>query len=136
MKLLLLVVGLIPPALQRWLVRWHFKTIQQVAPVSLACCQISAPVLLLDVRTHDEFHSGHLANALHVTDLGTAQRLIHEFRTDTQDGHIVAYCTVGYRSAQFAECMAAVGCADVKNLEGGIWAWIAAGQRVTRATQS
>ena len=80
MKLLLPVVGLIPPALLLWLVRWRFKTIQHVAPVSLACSPISTPVLLLDVRTHDEFHSGHLAHALHVTDLGTAQRLIHEFR--------------------------------------------------------
>ena len=136
MKLLLPVVGLIPPALLLWLVRWRFKTIQHVAPISLVCSPISAPVLLLDVRTHDEFHSGHLANALHVTDLGTAQRLIHEFRTDTQDGHVVAYCTIGYRSARFARHMASAGCADVKNLEGGIWAWIAAGQRVTRATQS
>ena len=136
MKLLLPVVGLIPPALLLWLVRWRFKTIQHVAPISLACSSISAPVLLLDVRTHDEFHSGQLANALHVTDLGTAQRLIHEFRTDSQDGHVVAYCTIGYRSAQFAQRLTSLGCADVKNLEGGIWAWIAAGQRVTRATQS
>ena len=136
MKLLLPVVGLIPPALLLCLMRWRFKSIQHVAPISLACSSISAPVLLLDVRTHDEFHSGHLANALHVTDLGTAQRLIHEFRTDTRDGHVVAYCTIGYRSARFAKHMASAGCADVKNLEGGIWAWIAAGQRVTKATQS
>ena len=136
MKLLLPVVSLIPPALVLCLMRWRFKTIQHVAPISLACSPIGAPVLLLDVRTHDEFHSGHLANALHVTDFGTAQRLIHEFRTDTQDGHVVAYCTIGYHSARFAAHMAATGCADVKNLEGGIWAWIAAGQRVTKATQS
>ena len=136
MKLLLPVVGLVPPALLLWLVRWRFKTIHHVAPISLTCSSISAPVLLLDVRTHDEFYSGHLANALHVTDLGTAQRLIHEFRTATQDGDVVAYCTIGYRSAQFAQRLTSLGCADVKNLEGGIWAWIAAGQRVNRATQS
>ena len=136
MKLLLPVVGLIAPALLLWLVRWRFKTIRHVAPISLACSSISAPVLLLDVRTLDEFYSGHLANALHVTDLATAQRLIHEFRTDSQDGHVVAYCTIGYRSAEFAQRLTSLGCADVKNLEGGIWAWIAAGQRVTRAAQS
>ena len=136
MKSLLFVVGLIPPALPRWLVRWRFKTVQQQAPISVAGSLISMPVLLLDVRTRDEFDSGHLANALHVTDLGTAQRLIHEFRTATQDGHVVAYCTIGYRSARFAEHMASTGCAQVENLEGGIWAWIAAGHRVTRASQS
>ena len=80
MKLLLPVVGLIPPALLLWLVRWRFKTIQHVAPISLACSSISTPVLLLDVRTLNEFHSGHLANALHVTDLGTHESIAAQFR--------------------------------------------------------
>ena len=136
MKLLLPVVGLIPPALLLWLVRWRFKTIQQQAPISVARSLISVPVLLLDVRTRDEFDSGHLASAIRVTETRTALRLIRDFRLNTPNGQVVAYCTVGYRSAQFAECMAAVGCAQVENLEGGIWAWIAAGQRVTKATQS
>ena len=136
MKLLLFVVGLIPPILMRWLVQWRFKTVQQQVPVSLARSLINVPVLLLDVRTHDEFDSGHLASALHVTDTGSAQRLIHEFRAVTSHGRVVAYCTVGYRSAQFAQRLTSLGCPDVKNLEGGIWAWIAAGQPITKATLS
>lgn len=136
MKLLLFVVGVIPPVLMRWLVRWRFKNVQQRAPVSLARSLINVPVLLLDVRTHDEFDSGHLASARHVTDTASAQRLIHEFRADMPHRHIVAYCTVGYRSAQVAQRLTALGCADVKNLEGGVWAWIAAGQPIIRAAQS
>lgn len=130
MQLLLFIVALIPPALLRWLLRWHFKTVQQQAPMSLARCLTTVPVLLLDVRTHDEFESGHLAGAIHVNDTGSAQRLIHDFRLNTPNGQIVAYCTVGYRSAQLAERLTSLGCVNVKNLQGGVWAWIAAGQPV------
>ena len=136
MKLMLFFVKLIPPALLRWLVRWRFKAVRQLAPMSVVRSLISEPVLLLDVRTHDEFESGHLAGAIHVNDLGTTQRLIHDFLAGTPSGRIVAYCTVGYRSSQFAKHMASVGCAHVENLEGGIWAWIAAGHPILRAKQS
>ena len=134
MKSLLLMVGLIPPALLHWLVRWRFKTVQQQTPIALASSLTSAPALLLDVRTHDEFESGHLLSAVHVTDAETALQMIHDFRLSLPDGQVVAYCTVGYRSAQFAERLTSLGCADVKNLEGGIWAWTAAGRPITIAT--
>ena len=128
MKLMLFFVRLIPPPLLRWLVRWRFKAVRQQAPISVARSLISEPVLLLDVRTLREFESGHLANAMHVSDPRRAQRLIKDFRAGTPAGRIVASCTVGYRSAQFAKHMASLGGADVENLEGGIWAWIATGQ--------
>ena len=136
MKLMLFVVALIPPALLRWLVRWRFKTVQQQTPMSLARGLTIAPVLLLDVRTRHEFDSGHLAGAAHTTDVDSARQLIRDFRINTPDGQVVAYCTIGYRSAQFSQRMTTLGCDDVKNLEGGIWAWIDAGQPITKVVQS
>ena len=136
MKFVLFFVRLIPPALTRWLVRWRFKTVLQQAPMSVAQSLVSEPVLLLDVRTRDEFDAEHLACAIHVIAPEAAHRLIHDFLVATPHGRIVAYCTVGYRSAQFAEHMASVGCAHVENLEGGIWAWAAAGQPIIRAAPS
>ena len=130
MKLMLFFVQLIPPALLRWLVRWRFKAVRQQTPTCVARSLKSEPVLLLDVRTLNEFDSGHVANAMHISDPRRAQRLIKDFLACTPSGRIVAYCTVGYRSAQFAKHMASVGCAHVENLEGGIWAWIAAGQPI------
>ena len=132
MKLMLFFVRLIPPALLRGLVRWRFNSAQQQAPMAVARSLVCEPVLLLDVRTRDEFESGHLANATHVVDLQAARRLIDEFLAATPQGRIVTYCTVGYRSAQFAERLASIGCTEVLNLEGGIWAWIAAGQPTTK----
>ena len=136
LTLLLFVVALIPPPLLRWLVRWRFKTIQQLSPISLARALKDEPVLVLDVRTLDEFGSGHLASAIHVTNGVCAQQMIGEFLTRNPDGRVVAYCTVGFRSAQFVEEMVSAGCAHVENLEGGIWAWMASGQPIVTAAQS
>ena len=136
MKFVLFFVKLIPPALTRWLVRWRFKTVLQQTPMSVARSLVSEPVLLLDVRTRDEFDAEHLAHAFHVIAPEAANRLIHDFLVATPHGRIVAYCTVGYRSAQFAEHMASGGGVHVENLEGGIWAWTAAGQPIIRAAPS
>ena len=136
MKLTLFVVALIPPALLRWLVRWRFNAVQQQAPIAVARSLKSERVLLLDVRTRDEFNSGHLASAIHVNDAESALQIIRDFRINTPHGQVVAYCTVGYRSAQFAERMASVEGVHVKNLEGGIWAWAAAGLSVAGVTAS
>ena len=125
---MLFFVRLIPPALLRWLVRWRFKTVRQQAPTCVARSRKSEPVLLLDVRTLNEFDSGHVAGAIHATNVESALRLIRDFQLDNPNVHVVVYCTVGYRSAKFVECLTSRGCADVKNLEGGIWAWIATGQ--------
>ena len=130
MQALLLIVRLIPPRLLRWLLRRNFETVRQLPPAALACDMKTKPVLLLDVRTQVEYESGHLAGAHHITDVATAQRLIEVFQVDEPLGRVVAYCTVGYRSAQFAQRMARIGGAQVENLEGGIWAWSAAGQPI------
>ena len=141
MQALLFFVRLIPPALLRRLLRWHFDSVSQLSPVALAFDMTMAPVLLLDLRTQAEYESGHIAGAIRVADSTTAQWLIEAFRADTAAPRVVAYCTVGYRSSQFALHMASIGAAQVENLEGGIWAWDSAGEPVVsepvvRATSS
>lgn len=133
MQALIFFFRLIPPALLQHLVRWHFDSVRQVSPLALALDVTGASVLLFDVRTHVEYECGHIAGAIHVTDDKTAKRLIDAFRADIPAAQVVAYCSVGYRSAQFALRMAAIGVDDVENLEGGIWAWDRAGQPIVRA---
>ena len=136
MHALLFFVRLMPPPLMRRLLRWHFDSVRHLSPPALAIEVNVSSVLLLDVRTRAEYESSHIVGAIRVADGAIAKRLIEAFRTDSPGGRVVAYCTVGYRSAQFALRMASVGCTQIENLEGGIWAWAAAGQPIIRATSS
>lgn len=45
---------------------------------------------------------------------------------------IVVYCSVGYRSAVVARALVRAGFSNVRNLEGGIFAWANAGRPVYR----
>jgi thioredoxin len=78
-------------------------------------------VQVLDVRTADEFRSGHLKNALQANWLNKT-----EFAERTQhldkNKPVYIYCLSGGRSAAAAEALRAQGY-QVTNLQGGINAW-------------
>lgn len=78
-------------------------------------------VQVLDVRTADEFRSGHLKNALQANWLNKT-----EFgdRTEHLDKNkpVYIYCLSGGRSAAAAEALRAKGY-QVTNLQGGTNAW-------------
>ena len=82
-------------------------------------------VQVLDVRTADEFRSGHLKNALQANWLNKA-----EFNERTQhldkNKPVYIYCLSGGRSAAAAEALRAEGY-NVTNLQGGTGAWRNAG---------
>ncbi len=80
---------------------------------------------LLDVRTPEEFASGHIEGASNISVQTLAQRLAEVPR----DQPIVVYCRSGNRSAQAARILAQAGYTDVYDL-GGIITWQAAGYPV------
>ena len=82
-------------------------------------------VLLLDVREDDEWASGRAPRAMH-TALGEL-----EPSAVPRDRPVVAVCRSGNRSGQAAQVLSAAG-VDVRNLEGGMKAWAAAGLPVVR----
>lgn len=82
----------------------------------------TTPHLLVDVRTADEFASGHIPGAINIPVDQVGQRLA-EFPTDQP---IVLYCRSGNRSAQAANTLAAAGYTNLYDL-GGIVQWQAAG---------
>lgn len=85
-------------------------------------------VVVLDVRTAEEFVDGHLAGAVNI-----------DYRQDNfveqavvrlpKDKTIAVYCRSGRRSAGAAELLAEKGYKLV-NLKGGILAWQEAGKPV------
>lgn len=91
---------------------------------------VTAPsTVVIDVRTPEEFASGHLAGARDLDIRGSDfdSRLASLDKTATY----AVYCHSGNRSGQALQRMAAAGFTHVADLSGGIIAWSAAGKTVT-----
>jgi len=91
--------------------------------------------LLLDVREADEFASGHLPGAVHIS------RGLLEFKLSgtpalaARDLKVVLYCKTGGRAALAAAAMKDMGYLDVVSIAGGIDAWAATGKPVVKPEQ-
>lgn len=77
---------------------------------------------LLDVRTPEEFASGHIPGAVNISVDSLAQQLSQV----PQDKPVVVYCHSGNRSAQAARILNDAGYKNIYDL-GGIIAWQQAG---------
>ncbi len=84
--------------------------------------------VLIDVRENDEFAVSHLPNAINV-------KKVSEI-TNAKDAPMVIYCSVGVRSAAFAEELMAKGFTKVKNLRGSIFAWANVGYPLRRGASA
>ena len=82
---------------------------------------------LVDVRTPEEFASGHLPNAVNIP----LQDLPNRLGEIAVDEPVVLYCRSGNRSGQAAQLLTAAGYTQVLDL-GGIIAWEAAGLPVVQ----
>ena len=82
-------------------------------------------LLVLDVRTIDEFNANHLNNAtlIPVAELGGRLAELASYN----DTEIIVYCGSGSRSLQASNILVANNFSKIYNMEGGITAWIAAG---------
>ena len=87
-------------------------------------------VVLLDVRTADEYAEGHIEGAV-LIDQGQDDFIEKAKATITTDKQIAVYCRSGRRSANAAGRLADVGYKCI-NLKGGIIAWKEADMPVTK----
>lgn len=83
---------------------------------------MEAGAFLLDVREDEEWSAGHSPDARHIPMGSVADRMTEIPSNRT----VVCVCRVGGRSAAVASALADAGY-DVRNLEGGMMAWEAAG---------
>lgn len=75
-------------------------------------------VILLDVRSPQEFMEGHLNNAINIPTYeiySKAPKIIKDKETI-----IIAYCTVGIRSENAIRILKKLGYKNLYHLEGGI----------------
>lgn len=85
-------------------------------------------ILLLDVRTADEFASGHLRNAKNIP-VQELQSRMNEI-SSCKDKPVLVYCYSGGRSAMACGLLKRNGFLKISNLSGGISSWTAASGKV------
>jgi rhodanese-related sulfurtransferase len=85
---------------------------------------LAEDTLLLDVREDDEWAAGHIEGATHIPMSGLMARIAEV----PKDRDLVVVCKVGSRSAQVAAYLLQNGWSTVRNLDGGVVAWVQAGR--------
>jgi rhodanese-related sulfurtransferase len=78
-----------------------------------------ASLVVLDVRTPDEYVAGHVPGAVNIPHDQVAARLAEV----PKDKDVVIYCRSGRRTGLAAELLAANGYSRLGHLEGDILAW-------------
>ncbi len=89
----------------------------------------SPGVVVLDVRTADEFASGHIPGAVNIDVSGPD--FASKVGTLDADASYAVYCRSGNRSATAMRVMLDAGIESVAHLGGGIVAWAEAGGELT-----
>ena len=83
--------------------------------------QSSEPLVLLDVRTVEEFESGRIKNSINIPHeiLLSNIDLVSEYN----DEQLVVYCRSGKRASLVIEALKKHGFTNVVDIEGDILAW-------------
>ncbi len=85
-------------------------------------------LVILDIRTPEEFAAGHIAGAVNI------DYYANDFaaKLGALDVNLpyVMYCNSGNRSANALPLMDSIGFKEVYELDGGIQAWYASGQPI------
>jgi rhodanese-related sulfurtransferase len=97
-------------------------TTQRLNPQQYQSTLAATDHMLVDVRTPEEFNSGHIAGAVNIA----LQSLPAQINTLPKDKPIVLYCRSGARSSTAAQMLAKAGYTNVYDL-GGLIDWRAAG---------
>lgn len=87
-------------------------------------------VKILDVRTSQEFSQGHIKGAvlIPVSELSDRIQELVPFKNRS----ILVYCHSGNRSATASRILKKAGFTKISNLQGGIKAWISAGNETVK----
>ena len=78
-------------------------------------------ILLLDVRTPEEFQTSHIPGAVNVPHTEAAQWLSNQDASRDQD--VVVYCETGRRSTIVQQLLVEKGFTSVRRLDGDMKAW-------------
>ncbi|MEM9280683.1 MAG: rhodanese-like domain-containing protein [Verrucomicrobiota bacterium] len=114
-------------------VRKKFPVVESISPETLILnLDAGRKVVLIDVRTEEEYEVSHLTGAVLLSKLGEVISYLEQL--DTEPDFVVLYGAVGYRSAKLAEALKANGVAGVQHLSGSIFRWAAEGRPLVDST--
>jgi rhodanese-related sulfurtransferase len=101
---------------------------ERVDPDTFASRIAERHVVLLDVRTPEEYAAGHLDGA---TNLPLSSADFSDRVADLDpDRTYAVYCRTGVRSQEAVELMRSAGIEAVYDLDGGLTAWVSSGRPV------
>jgi len=104
--------------------------VNELYPRWLVAREKNEPINLIDVRSPEEYHSGHAPGAK-LMPLNTLTAPVDKI---PEDGDVYLICRSGARSAQAASYLARqCGRNNLVNIEGGTMAWVKAGYPVEKA---
>lgn len=86
---------------------------------------------LLDARAPEEYAVSHLPGAIRVA---KPEDAVKQIGAGQPARAVVVYCSVGYRSADFAARLQSHGITNVFNLEGSIFQWANESRPLFRGT--
>jgi rhodanese-related sulfurtransferase len=110
------------------------QTVQEIS-VEQAVAAIQSCDLLIDVREADEYASGYLPGAIHMSRGMLEFKMAGNPTMQSRDLRIVLYCKTSGRAALSAKSLAEMGYTRVQSIAGGIDAWVAAGHPVHKPAQ-
>lgn len=88
-------------------------------------------LVLVDVRSADEFAAGHVPGAVNIP-LDQVGSRADEFRALQKKGEVVLYCRSGRRTAQAVQALEGAGLTGLRHLTGDMQGWEAAGLPVEK----
>ena len=110
-----------------------FPDVPQITTADLADLLVdpARDVVLIDARDAREFAVSHLRGAERATSIDRAAAIV---AAAPDDATLVAYCSVGYRSAALVAALHDRGSRTVYNLRGSIFRWANENRPVYRGT--
>ncbi len=92
-----------------------FPQVSHISTDSLKNILDKEKFFLIDVRDQEEFIISRIPGAIHIP---TPEKV-----TYSKNSYIIVYCSIGYRSADFAEKLQNSGFTKVYNLRGSLFEW-------------
>jgi rhodanese-related sulfurtransferase len=114
--------------------------VPDIVPARLAEQIASGSVVLFDVRTKDEFDTGHLEGAIQLDPTETTDAFMARYGPMLENRSVVFYCSVGVRSSQFLQRVRPLLNSGTRgkslNLRGGAFRWVSEGHPLVAANRA